>query len=60
MAITPQPPHGGLFREFGDVPEEIAREEEASRRAHDARDEEQPKEHRKGSHRRWLRFLRRR
>ena len=58
--ITPQPPHGGLFREFGDLPAEIAHEADVARRPHDGQDEERAKKSRKGTRWRWLRFLRRR
>jgi hypothetical protein len=61
MSLQPMPPHGGLFREFGDVPEEIAHEEDAARGPHDGHAEEQAKKRRRTTRlSRWLGFLRRR
>lgn len=59
MSLQPMPPHGGLFREFGDVPEEIAHEEDAARGLHGTHDEEQAKKAPKDTRRWWLRFRRR-
>ena len=58
--ITPQPPHGGLFREFQELPEEIAREADT--------EEREPREKKAGGRTtndkkrrlRWPRFWRKR
>jgi hypothetical protein len=60
--IGPMGPPSNLLRQYelGAVPAEIAHEEDVARGPHDGQDEERAKKSRKGTRRRWLRFLHRR